>query len=173
MANGAVPAAAADDVKLPAFERTTLTNGAQVALLEKRDTPLVSMSVKVRGGALGDPAGKEGTAALFADLVQKGEGSRSAEQFDEAIENVGGELGAGAVLESLSISATFWPMMPTLLELVADALLRPHCPQRSSQVAYAGGPVVIAARIPIHAISSEHTVKRGLPGSTIQAPAQV
>ena len=120
-------AAAADDVKLPAFERTTLTNGAQVALLEKRDTPLVSMSVKVRGGALGDPAGKEGTAALFADLVQKGAGGRSAEQFAEANENVGGDLGAGAGLESLSISATFLARDADLmLELVADALLRPQ-----------------------------------------------
>jgi zinc protease len=118
---------AADDVRLPAFERSTLANGAQVALLEKRDTPLVSMAVSVRGGALGDPAGKEGTAALLADLVQKGAGARSAEQFAQAIENVGGELSAGAGLESLSIGATFLARDADLmLELVADALLRPQ-----------------------------------------------
>jgi predicted Zn-dependent peptidase len=98
-----------------------------VALLEKRDTPLVSLAVSVRGGALGDPAGKEGTAALFADLVQKGAGARSAAQFAQAIENVGGELSAGAGLESLSISATFLARDADLmLELVADALVRPQ-----------------------------------------------
>ena len=85
------------------------------------------MAVSVRGGALGDPAGKEGTAALFAELMQKGAGARSAEQFAEAIENVGGELGAGAGLESLSIGATFLARdVDLMLELVADALLRPQ-----------------------------------------------
>ena len=94
-------------MKLPAFERVTLANGAQVALIEKRDTPLVSLSVTVRGGALGDSAGKEGTASLFADLIQKGAGARNAAQFAEAIENVGGELSAAAGTESLSVGASF------------------------------------------------------------------
>ena len=120
-------AAAADDVKLPAFERITLSNGARVALLEKRDTPLVSMHVSVRGGALGDPTGKEGTAALFADLMQKGAGARDAAQFAQAIENVGGELNAEAGLERLSVGATFLARdVDLMLELVADALLRPQ-----------------------------------------------
>ena len=88
----------ADGVKLPAYQSATLANGAQVALVEKRDTPLVSMSVTVRGGALGDQAGKEGTASLFTDLIQKGAGTRDAAQFAEAIENVGGAVAAGTLL---------------------------------------------------------------------------
>jgi predicted Zn-dependent peptidase len=119
-------AVGAGGVKMPAFERATLANGAQVALIEKRDTPLVSMSVTVRGGALGDSAGKEGTASLFADLIQKGAGPRSAAQFAEAIENMGGELSAGAGTESLSIGASFLAKdVDLMLELVADALQRP------------------------------------------------
>jgi predicted Zn-dependent peptidase len=121
----AVPAASG--VKLPAFQTTKLANGAVVALVEKRDTPLIAMNVTVRGGALGDPAGKDGTASLFADLVQKGAGSRSAVQFAEAIENVGGSLSAGAGMESLGISASFMSRDADLmLELVADLLQRPR-----------------------------------------------
>src|SRR5512137_2568891 len=121
----AVPAASG--VKLPAFQTTKLANGAVVALVEKRDTPLIAMNVTVRGGALGDPAGKDGTASLFADLVQKGAGSRSAVQFAEAIENVGGSLSAGAGIESLGISASFMSRDADLmLELVADLLQRPR-----------------------------------------------
>jgi zinc protease len=120
-------ASAADAVKLPAFESATLRNGAQVALLEKRDTPLVSMSVTVRGGALGDPHGKEGTAALLADLMQKGAGARNAVQFAEAIDNVGGELGASAGMERIVVSASFLARdVDLMLELVADALQRPR-----------------------------------------------
>jgi predicted Zn-dependent peptidase len=118
---------AASGVKLPAFQAATLANGAMVALVEKRDTPLIAMNVTVRGGALGDPAGKDGTAALFADLVQKGAGNRSAVQFAEAIENVGGSLSAGAGTESLGISASFMSRDSDLmLELLADLLQRPR-----------------------------------------------
>jgi predicted Zn-dependent peptidase len=121
----AVPAASG--VKLPAFQTATLANGAVVALVEKRDTPLIAMNVTVRGGALGDPAGKDGTASLFADLVQKGAGNRSAVQFAEAIENVGGSLSAGAGTESLGINASFMSRDADLmLELMADLLQRPR-----------------------------------------------
>jgi predicted Zn-dependent peptidase len=117
----------ADGVKLPAYQAATLANGAQVALVEKRDTPLVSLSVTVRGGALGDQAGKEGTASLFTDLMQKGAGTRDAAQFAEAIENVGGALAAGAGTESLTVNASFLARdVDLMLELVADALQRPR-----------------------------------------------
>jgi len=117
----------ADGVKLPAYQSATLANGAQVALVEKRDTPLVSMSVTIRGGALGDQAGKEGTASLFSDLIQKGAGTRNAAQFAEAIENVGGAVVAGAGTESLTVNASFLARdVDLMLELVADALQRPR-----------------------------------------------
>lgn len=120
-------AVAAAGVKLPAFRSATLANGAQVALVERRDTPLVSLSVIVRGGALGDPPGKDGTASLFADLIQKGAGTRNSAQFAAAIENAGGALNAAADTESLVLSANFLARDAGLmLELVADALQRPQ-----------------------------------------------
>jgi predicted Zn-dependent peptidase len=114
-------------VRLPDFQRVTLANGAEVALLEKRDTPLVSMMVLVRGGALADEPGKEGTAALFAELLQKGAGRRDAAEFAESVEGAGGEIAAAAGTESLSVSASFLAKDSDLmLELVGDALLRPR-----------------------------------------------
>jgi len=114
-------------VRLPAFERFTLANGAVVALMEKHDTPLISLAADVRGGSIGDPAGKEGTAALFAQLIQKGAGTRNSAQFAEAIESVGGSIGAGASTESVSVSASFMARDAGLMiELVSDALLRPR-----------------------------------------------
>jgi zinc protease len=117
----------ASGMQLPSHRSATLPNGAVIALVEKRDTPLVSMNVTVRGGALGDPAGKDGTASLFAALIQKGAGKRSAAQFAEAIENVGGSLSAGAGTESIGINASFLARDTDLmLELVADMLQRPR-----------------------------------------------
>lgn len=114
-------------VVLPPIERATLANGAQLALVPRRETPLVSMTVLVRGGALGDAPGRDGTAALFADLIQKGSGARDAGQFAEAIESAGGALTAAAGSEALILSASFLARDADLMvELVADALQRPR-----------------------------------------------
>jgi len=96
-------------------------------LMEKHDTPLVSMRAILRGGSLGDQPGKEGTADLLADLLQKGAGKRDSAAYAEAIESVGGELAASAQLESLAIGASFLARdVDLMIELVADALLRPR-----------------------------------------------
>jgi predicted Zn-dependent peptidase len=114
-------------VKLPSYQSVTLPNGAVVAMIEKRDTPLVAMNVTVRGGALGDPPGKDGTASLYTDLIQKGAGKRSSVQFAEAIENVGGSLSASAGTEALGVNASFLARdVDLMLELVADMLQRPR-----------------------------------------------
>jgi zinc protease len=113
-------------VKLPDFERVTLANGAEIMLMPKRDTPLVALNIVVRGGALADPPGREGAAALLADLVQKGAGSRDAVQFAEAIEGAGGELSVSAGAESLVLGASFLSRdVGLMVELASDALLRP------------------------------------------------
>ena len=87
------------------------------------------------GGSLGDPAGKEGSAALLAELLEKGAGKRDALAFAEAIESVGGELAASAETESLAIEASFLARdVDLMVELVADALLRPRLdPQEFSK----------------------------------------
>jgi zinc protease len=114
-------------VRLPEFERVTLGNGVELALMPKRDTPLVAMHVVVRGGSLADAPGREGTAALLTELMQKGAGARDGAQFAEAIESVGGELAIAAGAESLSLGASFLARdLGLMIELASDALLRPR-----------------------------------------------
>jgi predicted Zn-dependent peptidase len=122
----AAAAAAPAAITLPPYEQATLGNGAQVALMTKRDTPMVAMTVLVRGGALADAPGREGTASLLASLMQKGAGARNAVQFAEAIEGAGGELAIAAGTESMSLGASFLARDAGLMiDLASDALLRP------------------------------------------------
>jgi zinc protease len=139
----AIPAAplqaqapATGGVRLPPFEQHALANGTVLVLMEKRDTPLVSLRAVLRGGSLGDPAGKEGSAALLAELLQKGAGKRDAAAFAEAIEGAGGELETSAQTENLALGASFLARdVDLMIELVADALLRPRLdPQEFSRV---------------------------------------
>lgn len=118
--------AMASGVTLPAFERGTLDNGAELILMEKRDVPLIALQISARGGALADAAGKEGSASLLAELLSKGAGNRSARAFAEAVDGVGGRLSIGSGMETLTLSADFLARDRTrMVELAADALLRP------------------------------------------------
>ncbi len=116
----------ADDIALPAVERVELDNGVVLILNEKHDVPLIGLEAVIRGGAVADPADKHGLGSLLAGLLEKGAGSRDAGSFAETIAAVGGELGASAGVESITISADFMARDAALMtELVADMLQRP------------------------------------------------
>ncbi len=114
-------------VTLPAATKLTLDNGVQLLLVRKPEVPLVSISAKLRGGALADPEGKEGLAALTAELLQKGAGNRNAEQFAETVDSAGAVLSTGAGREALWVSGQFLARDQALMvELVSDLLIRPR-----------------------------------------------
>nr|WP_255442912.1 pitrilysin family protein [Corallococcus sp. Z5C101001] len=114
-------------VTLPETTTVTLKNGARLLLVEKHDLPLVAFSAWLRGGSSTDPAGKEGLAALTAQLLQKGAGSRNAQQFAEAVDGVGGELEVVPNREALLLNGSFLARDSALMvELLSDLLMRPR-----------------------------------------------
>lgn len=118
--------AGAASLSLPVFERVTLDNGVVLLLSEKHDVPLVGMQATLKGGAITDPADRNGLASLFAAVLTKGAGDRDAAAFAEAAAAVGGNIHAGAGAESITITADFLSRDTELmLELVADMLLQP------------------------------------------------
>jgi predicted Zn-dependent peptidase len=119
-------AALAQGITLPAVERIELDNGVVIVLLEKRDVPLISLEAVIRGGAVSDPAGRAGMASLLAGLLEKGAGERSAAEFAEAVDSVGGVLSATAGLESITLSGEFLARDEDLMiELLVDMLRSP------------------------------------------------
>jgi predicted Zn-dependent peptidase len=114
-------------IKVPAYQRFVLPNGLTVVLMPKKDVPLIAFSGFVRGGSLSDPPGKPGVAEMVAGLLDRGAGKRNAFEFAEAVEGVGGSFNAAAGPESISFSGQFLSRDRALLiELLSDALLRPH-----------------------------------------------
>ncbi|HRA01911.1 MAG TPA: pitrilysin family protein [Thermomonas sp.] len=126
----AIGPAIATGIRLPDYQAITLDNGATVLLMPRNDVPLVAASVAVRGGALADAAGKEGTADLLGGMLSKGAGNRDALQFAQALDGAGGSLGFGSSREAITASAQFLCKDSGLmLSLLADALLRPKMEQ--------------------------------------------
>ena len=127
-ASGASAAdAEAVGVKMPAHQRLVLPNGLTIILLPKKDVPLIAFSGFVRGGSLADPGGKAGVASLVAGLLDRGAGKRTAFEFADAVEGVGGSFNASAGAEAISVNGQFLARDRVLMiELLADALMRPR-----------------------------------------------
>jgi zinc protease len=114
-------------VRVPAHERIVLPNGLTLVIVPRRDVPLMAFNAVLRGGELGNAQAKPGVASLVAGLLEKGAGERSAFQFADAVEGVGGSFGAGAGPESITIRGQFLARdQQLLLELLGAALLRPR-----------------------------------------------
>ncbi len=114
------------EIRLPDYQTITLDNGTTVLLMLRKDVPLVAASVAVRGGALADASGKEGTADLLGEMLAKGAGERNALEFAQAVDGAGGSLGFGSSREAITANAQFLSKDAGLmLSLLADALLRP------------------------------------------------
>jgi zinc protease len=115
------------NVPVPPHQVSVLPNGLKLILVPDHDIPLVAANLLVRGGSRLDPEGRSGTAALAADLLTHGAGKRDAHAFAEAVEGAGGNLDAAARGEFLQLQAQFLARDSRLmLELLADAVLRPH-----------------------------------------------
>lgn len=115
------------NVPVPEHQTTILPNGLKLILIPRHDIPLVAFNLLVRGGAQLDAPGRDGTAALTADLLTHGAGPRDAHAFADAVEGAGGNLEATARGEALQVQGQFLARDSHLmLELLADAVLRPH-----------------------------------------------
>src|SRR6185295_13220062 len=87
---------AARDIKFPPYEIQTLPNGLQVVAVLHHEQPAVTMLLLVRAGTSSDPKDKLGLAHLAASLLDQGTTTKSAEEMNDAVDFIGGAMGAGA-----------------------------------------------------------------------------
>lgn len=167
-------------VTFPAFTEKRLTNGAQVIVVEDHTAPIVSLSLRIRSGSAADPAGKVGTANFTAALLDKGTKTRSAREIAEAIDFVGGSLGASASADWTNISATvLTEYLDTALVLLSDVVLNPTFPESELELyrqqtltglqAELGQPASIAQRVFMKEIYGEHPYGAAPTPESVQA----
>src|SRR5438093_4748039 len=115
---------------VPAWTRTTLANGAELIVSQKRDLPLVSVSISFIGGSnqFEDPA-KLGVASLTAQMLNEGTSTRTGDQLADAQQLLGTRVGAAIGGESGSVGFTaLSDKLEPALDLMADMLLNPSFP---------------------------------------------
>lgn len=122
-------------VKLPPYTRQVLPNGVVVDLMPRPGVPLVGFRVLVKGGVEAEPANLAGLASVTAQLLRKGTSKRTADQFSEELDFLGGTFQAGDGFQgpyssATTISAEFLKKdFDRGLDLLSDAVLRPTFPE--------------------------------------------
>ena len=117
-------------LKLPALERATLDNGAQVILAQRRELPVIQMNWMFGGGTSTDPKSQLGLANLALGLMDEGAGKYDALQFASEAEGLGANMGASAGVDGAeAYMSTLTSKLDPSLALFADMLQRPRFDQ--------------------------------------------
>ena len=117
-------------LRVPAWTKGALANGADLIVSEKHDLPLVSFSITFLGGAdQFESAGKQGTASLTAAMLNEGTKTRNAEALSNALQLLGTSVSASVGGESgtigfVSTAAKF----PATLDILMDMLVNSTFP---------------------------------------------
>ncbi|MBM3761622.1 MAG: insulinase family protein [Acidobacteria bacterium] len=83
-------------VQLPKIEQFTLPNGMKVMILENHELPLASGSMRIRTGALLEPAEKAGLASIFGAVLRSGgTKQRSGDALNTKLESMAASIEAG------------------------------------------------------------------------------
>jgi zinc protease len=107
-----------------------LDNGLEIVVVEKREMPVVSLGLFLKGGATNDPASKPGLASFTAQMLQEGTESRSSQELALAFEFIGARLSTDARREYAVLSTeTMTKHWPAALDLMGDVLKNPTFPQ--------------------------------------------
>lgn len=115
------------DVKVPEVWNTTLSNGMGVYGIENYELPLVNFEIVLKGGLLLENTEKTGVSNLLVQLLTKGTATKTAEELEEAIDNLGATIRVNAGKETITISGNSLARnYQATIKLVEEMLLEPR-----------------------------------------------
>lgn len=115
---------------LPTIEKYTLDNGLKVELVQDKRVPFVTVALGFRVGKDFDPQNKKGLSGLTGDMLTEGTDKKSSKQIAEAVDFIGGSIGANCDYDFTTISgSSLSNYQDRLFGLMSDVLLHPSFPQ--------------------------------------------
>ena len=113
----------------PTPQRRQLSNGLSIAVVEKRDMPMVCFGLYLEAGAITDTEKQPGLAGITAQMLAEGTESRTSQEIASAFEFIGSRVSTDARREYAFLSSdAMTKHWPTALELLADLVKNPAFP---------------------------------------------
>ncbi len=165
----------------PAPIEFKLANGIEVQFWQRDSLPLVQLILQLPVGSGQDPQGKAGMMDLAGTLMTRGAGARTAAEFADALDRLGGELEVDVQRDVTRVHlAALSRELSQSLDLMADAVLHPRFDaaewervkrERLADLTLSEqDPMVIARRIALRAFfGPEHPYGRLIRGTTEEA----
>ncbi len=107
-------------------QRTQLTNGATLVVLENHATPSVAIRGTLLAGAYFEPADKRGLAGITAAMLERGTMKRTKLQIAQSLESVGASVSFSGDTFSVNIGGrSLAKDLPMVLATLAEELREP------------------------------------------------
>ncbi len=104
-----------------------LANGITVLVVENHKLPKVSASYSIDAGPITEGA-KAGVVGLMGNMLNEGTTTKTKAQFDEAVDQLGADVSAGAYGGSVSALTRYFPQA---FALMAESIRKPAFPAES------------------------------------------
>ncbi len=117
-------------VNIPAVAESTLPNNLTVAVVERKNVPLVTVHLMIKGGANVESIDQAGLANMTYSMLTKGTQSRSATQIANQIEFLGGSINTWAewITGNAQVSVMKDKIDPAM-QILSDVILNPSFKQ--------------------------------------------
>lgn len=116
-------------IVLPEIQKTRLSNGLAVWLVEHRELPIVALNLVFQSGSDRDPAAKAGIASMTSELLDEGTTSRTSLAIADELESIGAVLSARSGTDgSFVMLSCLTKHLPSALDVFADVLTDPVFP---------------------------------------------
>ena len=117
---------AAEAWTLPAMQRTTLSNGLRVVLVERHTVPVVDFSMLIDSGFAADPPRLPGTASFALRMLEEGTATRDSLRVGEELEALNAKFTATSNLDGAAVNlSVLSASLDRGLDIYADLLLHP------------------------------------------------
>ena len=111
------------------MQTAKLENGLEIYVVERDDLPKVAVSFATRAGAIADPAGAPGTAAMTMRTIDLGTKTRSALAIESALGDLGVTLDGGVQREIATVGfEVLTRNLGPAFAILADVVQRPTFP---------------------------------------------
>ncbi|MFN0141103.1 MAG: M16 family metallopeptidase [Pyrinomonadaceae bacterium] len=116
-------------LSLPPIEKTKLSNGLEVWMVEQRELPIVAMNLVLKTGQVNEPDGKTGVAGMTTSLIDDGTKKRSAVEIANELQSIGANMGAGGSWDATTVSMqTLTKNLDKALDIYTDVIQNPTFP---------------------------------------------
>ena len=114
---------------LPPIEKTKLSSGLEVWMVEQKELPIVSMNLVLKSGSANEPDDRTGVSGLTTSLIDDGTKTRSAVDIANQLQSIGANLNAGGGWDSTNVSMqTLTKNLDQALAIYADVITNPIFP---------------------------------------------